>query len=186
MNPCYTATIPTLTFSPGSAFTVVDGATATQEFTRPLNSVETSTGLGLICGAYAFEVYSDTSDSALPAAWLLVAEKPSSPGTYILTADTTVDISLLTNVSPKVYNVQVKAYLVEYSNIKTYTAKSVSITAATCVCSHLLWDTPTKATPTIAVAATETPTLVLPAANKSKQATEASFDACYKVGSPAP
>jgi len=85
-----------------------------------------------------------------------------------MTADTTVSITLLTNVSPKDYNVQVKGYLVNYTNVKTYTAKVVRITAPSCVCSHLGWDVPTTATVTVAVAATGTPTLVLPAANKSK------------------
>jgi hypothetical protein len=99
-NPCHAASIPTLTFSPGTLFTVIDGATATQEFTRPVNSVETSTSAPLICGTYAFGIFADISDTALPAAWLTIAEKPGSPGTYVMTADTTVSISLLTNVSP--------------------------------------------------------------------------------------
>lgn len=165
-NPCHTTTIPTLTFSPNTQFTVVDGATATQEFTRPVNGVETSTGVPLVCGSYAFAVYADQSDSALSAAWLTIAEKPGSPGTYVMTADTTVDITLLTTEATKTYNVQVKAYLVDYTYIKTYTAKSVQITAATCVCSALAWDAPAVLTPTVAVASTENPTVTPPVANK--------------------
>jgi hypothetical protein len=153
---------------------------------RPVNAIETSTGVPLVCGRYSFAVYTDTSDTALSAAWLVVAEKAGSPGTYVMTADTTVDITLLTTTATQTYNVQIKAWLDDYTYIKTYTAKSVQITAATCVCSHLRWDAPTKATPTFAVAATGTPTLTPPVVNKGAQATVAAFDSCYKVGTPAP
>ena len=146
---------------------------------RPVNSVETDTGLSLICGAYAFEVYQDVSDTALSSAWLTIAEKPNSPGTYVMTADTTVDNTLLTNVSPASYNVQIKSYLVSYPTRKTYTAKTIEVTAATCVCSALLWDTPSKTTPTVAVATPATETIVLPTANTSNRANNAAFDACY-------
>ena len=120
----------------------------------------------LVCGRYAFAVYADQSDSALSAAWLTIAEKPGSPGTYVMTADTTVSITLLTTEATKTYNVHVKAWLVDYTYIKTYTAKSVKITAASCVCSALKWDAPTVLTPTIAVASTGNPTVTPPVANK--------------------
>ena len=56
-NPCYTTTIPTLTFNPSSLLTVTDGGTGSVEFVRPSNGVETSTSVPLICGEYEFEVY---------------------------------------------------------------------------------------------------------------------------------
>ena len=56
-NPCFATTIPTLTFSPSTLLEVTDGATGSVEFVRSVNGVETSTGVALVCGAYAFEVY---------------------------------------------------------------------------------------------------------------------------------
>lgn len=183
-NPCWTTTIPQInTFNPATAMTVVNGASVVQEYTRPVNGVETSTKRALICGAYAFEVYQDTSDTALSVNWIKIAEKSGSPGQYLFTADTSVSLTLLTNVSPRSYTVQIKAYLVDYPVVKTYTTKTVEITGATCDCSKLAWDAPTVPTPTFAVAATGTPTLVLPVANKGAQATSFGFDACYKLGS---
>ena len=56
-NPCFTTTLPNLTFNPSALLQVTDGATGSVEFVRPSNSVETSTFVPLICGEYAFEVY---------------------------------------------------------------------------------------------------------------------------------
>ena len=56
-NPCYTTTIPNLTFNPSTLLSVTDGGTGSVEFVRPSNSVETSTSVPLICGEYEFEVY---------------------------------------------------------------------------------------------------------------------------------
>ena len=96
VNPCFTTTIPQLAFNPSSLFQVTDGATGSIDFVRPVNGVETSTGVPLICGAYAFLIYQDTSDTALSSAWVSTADKANTPGTLTLNVDTTVDATLLT------------------------------------------------------------------------------------------
>lgn len=73
-NPCFATTIPELVFSPVDLMTLTDGTTGTQAFVRPINTVEASTGVGLICGPYVFEVYQDVSDTALSSAWITIAE----------------------------------------------------------------------------------------------------------------
>ena len=90
-------------------------------------------------------------------------------------------MTLLTTVSPKSYNVYIKAYLVDYPNVVTYTLKNIEITAPACDCSALAWDAPVVATPTFAVAATGTPTLTLPVANTSAKSTNAPYAACYNI-----
>lgn len=95
-NPCYASTIPQLSFNPATAFQVTDGANGSQQFMRPENTVEVSTGLALICGTYKFEVFQDTSDTALSSAWAVVRET-STIGQYDLFVDTTVDASLITS-----------------------------------------------------------------------------------------
>ena len=95
------------------------------DFVRPVNGVETSTGVPLICGAYAFEVYQDTSDTALSSAWVLTADKANTPGTLTLNADTTVDSNLLTTQATQDYTVYIKSYLVDYTDVKTYTSKVI-------------------------------------------------------------
>ena len=99
-NPCHSTTIPNLTFNPStSPMQVTDGATGSIEFARPVNGVESSTGLPLVCGVYVFEVYQDTSDTALSSQWVTVAEKANQPGLYDFSVDTTVDSNLLTSQS---------------------------------------------------------------------------------------
>lgn len=164
-NPCYTTSIPTLTFNPSALLSVTDGATGSIEFVRSTNGVETSTGVALICGDYAFEVYQDTSDTALSAAWVTISPHSTTPGTYTFDVDTTLDTTLITTQSSQDYTVYVKAYLVDYTDIVTYTAKIVQVVAATCDCTALAWDNPSAITPTIQVNIGSTETIPLPAEN---------------------
>lgn len=124
-NPCYTTTIPNLTFNPSALMIVTDGATGSIEFVRPSNSVETSTSVPLICGEYVFEVYQDSSDTALTSAWITMAGKANTPGTYTFDVDTTVDATLLTSQATQDYTVYIKAYLSDYTDRVTYTSKIV-------------------------------------------------------------
>ena len=146
---------------------------------RPTNAVESSTSVPLICGDYAFEVYQDSSDTALTSAWITINPKTSTPGTYTFDVDTTVDSTLITTQAEQDYTVYIKSYLVDYTDVKTYTSKAVKIIRATCDCSALAWDDATIATPTVAVNIGATVTIPLPAPNTSARSTNAAFDACY-------
>lgn len=178
-NPCYTATIPTLTFNPSTLLQVTDGGTGSVEFVRPSNSVETSTSVRLICGEYAFEVYQDSSDTALTSAWVTITKKANSPDTYNFNVDTTVDGTLLTTQTEVDKTVYVKSYLVDYTDIKTYTSKAIKIVKATCDCSALAWDDASITPSTVAVNVGATITVPPPVANTSARSTNAAFDSCY-------
>ncbi len=112
---------------------------------------------------------------------MTIYEKPNTPGTYLIKADTTVDLTLLSTVSPKSYNYYVKTYLALYPNIVTWTAKTIEITAPACSCTDLAWDAPTVATPTFTVPDAGTATLTLPNPNTGARSTNAAFDACYNI-----
>jgi len=77
--------------------------------------------------------------------------------------------------------VYIKAYLADYTNIKTYTSKAVKVLRASCDCTALAWDDATIATPTIAVNVGSTETIPLPVANTSARSTNAAFDSCYQT-----
>ncbi|MFN9941987.1 MAG: hypothetical protein ACK56I_21175, partial [bacterium] len=97
----------------------------------------------LVCGAYAFEIYQDTSDTALTSNWVYIQASATIQGSYNFKVDTQVSTTLLTTQTQVDYTVYVKAYLVDYPSIKTYTSKIVRITAASCDCTALAWDSPT-------------------------------------------
>ena len=92
-DPCVAATINSLTFAP-TTITVVDKGTATTTFSDPTNSVmDTHSDPALLCGSTSYELFSDTSDSALTSAWAVLSGPVS--GVYTITIDTTVDLTLI-------------------------------------------------------------------------------------------
>ena len=169
-----------MTFTGAATLQVTDGSTAQATFIRPVNAVELSTSVALICGEYVFEVYSDTSDSALSAAWISVSPHASTPGSYTFDVDSTVDNTLLTTQATQDFTVHVKAYLQDYTSVVTYTSKVVQIVAATCDCTALAWDDATISTPSIGVNIGSTETIPLPVANTAARSTNAAFDNCYQ------
>ena len=80
------------------------------------------------------------------------------------------------------YTVYIKAYLVDYTDRKTYTSKAVKVVKATCDCTALAWDDAVVATPSIGVNIGSTETLPLPVANTGARSTNSAFDACYQTG----
>lgn len=137
--------------------------------------------MSLICGEYEFEVYQDSSDTALSSAWITISGKANTPGTYTFDVDTTVDNTLLTTQAEADYTVYVKSYLVDYTDVKTYTSKAVKIVRATCDCTALAWDDATISTPSIGVNIGSTETVPLPQANTGARSTNAAFDTCYQT-----
>ena len=61
----------------------------------------------------------------MTSAWVLTADKANTPGTYTLDVDTTVDNNLLTTQATQDYTVYIKSYLVDYTDVKTYTSKTI-------------------------------------------------------------
>ena len=88
-DPCTTATINSLSFSP-STVSVEDGSSTTVTFSVPTNSVmDTHSDPALLCGSTSFQLFEDTSDTALQSAWAVLSGPVS--GVYTITIDTTVD-----------------------------------------------------------------------------------------------
>jgi hypothetical protein len=181
-NPCWQTTYNAISFSPDPAttpFTVADGSTGSISFQKPTNGIEDLREVPLICGSTEYAVYADTSDTALQSAWVYV-EATTTTNLFDLKVDTTVDLSLMGTETSVVKTVYVKSTLTDYPNVVNYNSVDITLTAAACDCSYLLWDNPTTTTPIIILDHTaSTQTIPEPIPNTSNRATYASFDNCY-------
>jgi hypothetical protein len=102
-DPCTTATIDDLVFSP-STISVTDGSTATTTFSAPNNSVmNTHNDPALLCGETSFALYADTSDNALSAPWAVLTGPVS--GNCVDARDTTQDLTLIDGESSASHSV---------------------------------------------------------------------------------
>ena len=118
-DPCTSATINSLVFSP-SSISVQDKGTATTTFSAPTNSVmDAHSDPALLCGATSFALYSDTSDTALSTAWAVLSGPVS--GVYTITIDTTVDLTLIGDQASVSHSIQVKSTLDSYTSRTGYT-----------------------------------------------------------------
>ena len=92
-DPCSSASINALVFSPGS-ISLTDGTTATTTFSAPTNSVmDANNDPALLCGTTSFALFADTSDTALSTAWAVLSGPVA--GVYTITIDTNVDLTLI-------------------------------------------------------------------------------------------
>jgi len=118
-DPCATATINSLVFSP-SSISVVDKQTATTTFSDPTNSVmDTHSDPALLCGSTSYQIFLDTSDTALTLAWAVLSGPVS--GVYTITIDTTVDLSLIADEASVTHSLQIKSTLDSYTARTAYT-----------------------------------------------------------------
>lgn len=166
VDPCTTATINDVTFSP-SNIQVVDGATASTEFTVPTNSVmDTHGDPALLCGKTSFGIYTDTSDTAVPSNWAYITGPVGD--TYTVMVDTTRDLTLIGDQSSVTITLKIKSTLDSYTSQTKYTDLVVALSETTCDCSHLLWTNPTPSSNTvIAVGASQAITVPVPTADTS-------------------
>ena len=176
-NPCLTASIGTAVFDPTS-ITVVHGSTATAAYTVPNDSVDTSTGLtgGTYCGTRSYAIVNNADDSSVAAYATVDTSTTSGSVTLTIdssnfpsvpTADTTVTLKITTT------------YSVWTSNAGRTDTIDVTITPTACDCSFLAWTDPTKATLTVAVDSTSSPTILVPTSNTDARSTSLAFDNCY-------
>ena len=81
-----------------------DGASATTTFSAPINSVmATHDDPALLCGSTSFELFLDTSDTALAKPWAVLSGPVS--GVYTITIDTTKDLDLIANEASKAHTI---------------------------------------------------------------------------------
>ena len=186
VNPCATATITDLVFTP-PAPTVMDGETAYTEWAATTSSVdETHSSPGGFCGAITYAIFTDKDGTDTPVAsayagdWATIAV--DTTGAYRLTFDTTVSQDLLDDEASKAITLYIKSTLTGY-DISEYDPIVVTVTAAVCDCSFLQWSAPPVTETTVAVGAGALPaTLPLPPSDSSGTATNAAFAKCYFGG----
>lgn len=138
-DPCDTATIAALTFTT-TPLVVVDGSTAFTEWTPPITNVDTGSGGNFqVCGKLMYEVYADTSSTALTstynANWAVITEPSDS--TYRMTVEPGLDLALIANEGFVEYTLQIKNYLDTYPTRLTWNSIVVRITETTCNCQYL-------------------------------------------------
>lgn len=183
VDPCTTATINSLSFTP-SSISVQDKSTATTTFSAPTNSVmDTHSDPALLCGTTSYALYADTSDTALSTNWAVLSGPVN--GVYTITIDTTVDLTLIGNESSVNLSIQVKSTLDSYTSRTAYTQLDITITEVGCDCSYLQWVNPSHLTPTVAVGTPYTGTVPAPTSDDSLKTTINDFEKCF-LGSGCP
>ena len=152
-----------------------------------MTSVETSSGITLVCGTTTYSLHSDNAGAthSYNAGWAVITE---SSGTYTLTIDTTADLSLIANEASVTIALYVKATLDDYTSQtrESYTQIDIVISQAGCDCTALAWDDPSSGIDVGAITAgvaSVSKTLAPPVANTSARSTDAGFDKCYLTSS---
>lgn len=141
-----------------------------------------------MCSATSYTVHADNSGTAFTydANWALITD--DGAGTYTLTIDTTVDLTLIDNESTVTIPMYVKSTLDDYTTWtrEQYTLINVQIDASACNCASLGWVDPT---PTIILAnsimagtGSVSRSLVAAEADYAARSTDAAFDKCYLSG----
>jgi hypothetical protein len=166
-----------------SALSITAGTSATTSWSPPRSAVDTTNNDDLLCGkqSYTIVTSNDSSDVALTLPWATISSESLVDGTFTLTADTSVDLTLIANEASVVHTIYIKHVLVEYPTITQYTALVVTINQAICDCSVLAWTIPVSPTSvTVAVAASSSEVLPLPTVDKATpMAAYPAFKKCY-------
>lgn len=154
VNPCATATITDLVFTP-AAPTVMDGDEGYTEWAATTSSVDvTHSSPGGFCGAITYAIFTDNDGTDTPVAsayagdWATIAVDTS--GAYRLTFRTADSQDLLDDEASKDITLYIKSTLTGY-DISEYDPIVVTVTAAVCDCSFLQWSAPTVTETTVAV-----------------------------------
>lgn len=121
-NPCWQAVYDAVVFDPlpnVTPFEVTDGESGSVNFNRPSNDVETLRTIPLLCGDTSYEVFADTSDTALQSAFAFV-ESTNTVDLFKITVDTTVDLTLIGNEASVTKSLYIKTTLDDYPNVVKY------------------------------------------------------------------
>jgi hypothetical protein len=158
LDPCATTTFNNVAVNP---ITMILGATHTQQFTEATTATEQANAGLWLCGNRVYVVV-DSSDAAV--SWIAVT---GSNPTYTITAK-----PILESLIGSTHNYKLKITFADsrYPTPVKKMALDTTITAATCNCNELTWDTPTAITGSVAVALGPTtfniPTITMNAASK--------------------
>lgn len=189
-DPCSASTASALVFrdpansSSVTTMAVTDGLSITVDIDAPTNSFSTSEGVADRCGKMTASVYTnnDGTDTNPTNNWASLSGPDATTGKYVLTIDTTADLSLIAAEAQVSHVIYVKTTLSDYSSQTQYSAFTVVIDEATCDCTHLAWTNPSATAVSVMVAATSSPTFPVPTADTSATATNNAFSKCYLNG----
>jgi len=125
-DPCRTTTVNTITVTGADSSSpyskaVTDGSSTSVTFVRPTTTTEDTNGVVQVCGETSYSLHSDNTGTAFTynSGWAVISGPVS--GTFTLTVDTTVDLSLIANEASKTISIYVKATLDDYTS---YTRES--------------------------------------------------------------
>ena len=146
VNPCKTTTVNAIVMTgAGNAgaytMSVTDGNQGTFTFVRPTTTVETETGIALVCGTTSYSIHNNNSGGTFNynAAWAVITGPAN--GVYTVTINTNADLTLIANENSVTHNMFIKASLDDYTadNREVYTQVDIVINQVACDCSHLKW-----------------------------------------------
>ena len=185
-NPCLTTFINVIDDLGSSSLTVTDGDTTETTFSEPDVEVDALKSTPGLCGPTLFEVYSNSNDTPFAQPWAVIEDLGGLNRKIFF--NTTVDLSLIANEASYTVTVQIKTYLQDYPTIKHYTPVAVTINAAACDCTYLLWtDTPypSALSQTVMVGTPGTITLPRPSPDSiTNRYIHPSFQKCYEASTP--
>ena len=173
-NPCTSATITGITFNPTS-ITVQDGSTATSEFSVPGDTVDTSNSLTGLCGTKNYAI-TDSSNNAVTT-WAVITDSTVTSGDKTLTIDPSVYGSHIASTVSE--TLTITTTYADWSGPSTTSTIGVTINTIGCACTSLGWGAPTAVTATVAINASDTPTVPAPVSNTDARSSDAAFDSCY-------
>ena len=188
-DPCSASTANAVVFHDSGASvitsaTVVNGQTLDVTIKRPTNSFAVSEGVNDRCGAMTAQVFTDNdgTDTNPTNSWASITGPDFTTGDYTLKLDTTLALTIIGTSATIDQTLYIKTVISSYTSQKQYTAIVVTINAATCDCSAMLWTNPTATAVTAPVASTTSQTFPLPIQDTSNTATNGAFAKCFLNG----
>ena len=188
-DPCPASTISSITFSP-NAISVVDGSSATAEFSIPGDTVDTANSLTGLCGTKTYTL-TNNSGGASVSAWATVTDSSVTAGDKTLTINTLNYPSEITTATLAITIDVLVKYANYAGNAGTTTQIVVTITKATCSCAAMAWSAPTVSVAavslngSITLATTQSasePYFPPPVSSDAAKATDAAFNQCWADG----
>ena len=109
------------------AKSIVDGSVADDTITFVTPTDTATTTYAAVCGEYTYSIHSSNSGAnfAYNAAWAVISE---ASGTYTLTIDTRVDLTIIDAEPSKSISVWIRARMSDYASREIYTKIDFTIT----------------------------------------------------------
>lgn len=176
-NPCLTATIDNIVFSPTS-LSVTDGNTGTATFSIPQDTVDQANTVQDLCGTKTYEI--KDSSNAVITSWASIALSTSNNRQYILTIDTAQYPSHIASDVSETLTITTKYASWGSNNGNSASTIAVTLVSVTCDCSGLQWSAPSISTSTVNIDASVTPMFSAPDPDTSATTSNYAYSVCYE------